>query len=112
MLLLMLAGCQGPDAPDPALCRDYIHRVCIAPVCAQVVSLFPVGASCEATLQANAGCQNDDFVFTTPTRAKFLNCRLPLLRASENVEAHPACEDVAEAFTSCPDVVRMLQGIK
>jgi len=112
MLVLMLAGCDGPEAPDPAVCRDYIHRVCISPVCAQVATLFTPGTNCETTLQTNSGCLTDAFVFTTPTRNRFLSCRLALLRAGENVEIHPNCEDVAESFDRCPDVVRMLQGVK
>lgn len=112
MLILVLAGCQGPDAPDPALCRDYIHRICIAPLCPQVVPLFTAPQTCEVSLQQRSGCIGDDFVFTTPTRDRFLTCRLALLRASANSEAHPSCEDVAEAFDRCPDVVRMIQGIK
>ena len=113
IFVLMLAGCQGPEASDPAVCRDYIHRLCISPVCAQVLPLFTAGASCEKTLQTKSGCLGDDFVFTAPiTRDRFLNCRLALLRAGSNNEAHPNCDDVAEAFDRCPDVVRMIQGIK
>lgn len=112
MLMLVLAGCQGPDAPDPVVCRDYIHRVCIAPVCANVVPFFTSPMGCENTLQTKSGCIGDDFVFTAPTRDRFLSCRIALLRAGGNAEAHPNCDDVAEAFDRCPDVVRMIQGIK
>lgn len=108
----VVLGCEGPAAPDPAICRDYIHRVCIAPVCAQVTPLVPTGQSCEAVLQTNSGCISEEFTFTTPTRDRFLSCRLALLRASANVEAHPDCDDVAESFEFCPDVVRLLKGIK
>ncbi len=113
MFVLLLTGCLGPDAPDAAVCRDYIHRVCIAPVCAQAAALFTPPAGCETTLQTKSGCISDDFVFTTsPSRERFLNCRLPLLRADGNSEAHPSCDDVAESFSHCPDVARLLQGIK
>ncbi len=112
MIVLALCGCQGPEAPDPALCRDYIHRVCIAPVCAPVVPLFTAGTSCEATLQTKSGCISDSFVFTTPTRGRFLTARLGLLSSGENSETHPNCDDVADAFERYPDVVRMIQGIQ
>jgi hypothetical protein len=112
MFTLLLLSCQGPDAPDAAVCRDYIHRLCAPTVCAQVMPLITAATSCETTLQTGSGCITDDFVFTTPTRARFLTCRLPLLRAGENSEAHPNCDDIAESFDRCPDVVRMIQGIK
>lgn len=112
MFVLMLLSCDGPPAPDPALCRDYIHRICIPQICAQVVPLFPAGADCESTLQISSGCVSDDFVFTTPSRERLLTCRLAVVRAGTNVETHPSCDDVAEAFDRCPDVVRMIQGIK
>lgn len=112
MFFLILAACQGPDAPDSAVCRDFIHRVCIAPVCPAVVSLFPAGVSCEATLQTTSGCINEDFAFTTPTRDRFLSCRLVLLRGDEGAQAHPDCQQLSDAFGHCADVVRMIQGFK
>ena len=111
-VFLLALGCEGPPAPDGAICRDFIHRVCIQPICAQVQVLIPTGQTCEQQLQTKAGCLTDDFEFTEPTRARFLSCRLALLRESPNVEAHPQCDEVAEVFDRCPDVVRMLQGVK
>lgn len=114
MFVMLSIGCLGPEAPDPAVCRDVIHRICIAPVCdPQVPPLFtPPTSNCEPTLLMKSGCGSEDFVFTSPTRERFLSCRLPLLRTSGNPEAHPDCLEVAETFDRCPDVVRMLQGIK
>lgn len=113
-MAVVAIGCEGPPAPDGAVCRDLIHRVCLPPVCSSVTGLFPTGASCEQTLQQKSGCATDDFEFakSTVTRDRFLTCRLSVLRASANVEAHPDCQDVTEAFNFCPDVVRMLQGIR
>lgn len=111
MFLLVLSGCQGPTAPDPALCRDVIHRLCIPQVCAPIEPLFTAG-TCESTLQTRSGCSSEEFAFTTPTRDRFLNCRLMLLRAGGNSEDHPNCDDVAQLFDQCPDVARFLQGIK
>ncbi len=112
VLFSVALGCAGPPAPDGAVCRDVIHRLCLTPVCAQVQGLIPTGQACEQHLQTKSGCITDEFEFTSPTRDKFLRCRLTLLRASENVEAHPACEDVVDFFDTCPDVVRLLQGIR
>lgn len=112
LFVLLLLSCQGPDAPDVAVCRDYIHRLCLPMVCSPVVTLFPNSTNCESSLQTVTGCSAEEFVFTSPTRARFLNCRLALLRAGDSVEAHPNCEDVAESFERCPDVVKMLKGIQ
>ena len=109
---LTLTACLGPPAPDPAICRDYLHRLCIKDVCAQVAPLFASGTSCETQLQTRTGCDSEEFVFSSPTRERFLSCRLPLLRAGQDPQTHPSCDDVAESFDRCPDVVRMLQGIK
>lgn len=111
-VFLLALGCEGPPAPDGAVCRDFIHRVCIQPICPSVQALIPGAQSCAEQLETKAGCLTDEFQFSSPTRERFLSCRLALLRESPNVEAHPSCDDVAEMFTRCPDVVRMLQGIK
>ncbi len=111
-MLLVLVGCDGPPAPDPAVCRDFIHRICINPVCTQTSILnADAGVACDQILQARTGCDSEVFKFTSPTRDRFLLCRAPLLNAGDSVEVHPACGDVAQSFERCPDVVRMLQGI-
>ena len=107
----MLSGCEGPPAPDVEVCRDSIHRLCIPDVCAPVAALFSSG-SCETTLRANTGCDQDAFVFSSPARAQFLNCRVALLRAGQNPEQHPNCDDVTESFDRCPDVQRFFEGKK
>lgn len=112
MAVLLLSSCVGPEAPDAAVCRDLIHRLCLMPVCSPVVLFITPGNSCDATLLANTGCLAEDFVFTSPTREKFLSCRVPVIRGAANVEAHPACTDVSESFERCPDVVRFLSGTR
>lgn len=107
----MLSGCEGPPAPDVEVCRDSIHRLCIADLCPQVVTLFSA-AACEAALRTNTGCDRDGFVFTSPDRAQFLNCRVALLRAGSGPEQHPSCDDVAESFDRCPDIQRFFAGTR
>jgi hypothetical protein len=107
---VVLASCQGPPAPDVEVCRDAIHRLCIPDTCAEVTALFSATASCETTLRTKTGCDSDAFTFTAPTRDQFLNCRIALLRAGEAPEVHPNCDDVAETFDRCPDVVRFYEG--
>lgn len=104
-----LAACVGPPAPDPALCRDLIHRVCKAPRCSNTVVLSVADNTCEQVLQQRTGCDSEDFVFTAPTRDRVLECRAPLVRAGNNVEQHPDCLDVDSMLTDCPDVTRWLQ---
>ena len=110
--VLVVAGCTGPPAPDVAVCRDYIHRVCIPPVCGDVTPLVPVGQDCETTFLTNTGCANDTFKFTTPNRNDFINCRAGLLNAGDDPEQPPDCQDVTDSFDNCPAVVRFLQGLK
>ncbi len=108
--VMVLLACSGPEASDVALCRDYIHRVCQPTVCDSVTPLFAAGTDCETALLAQSKCKADDFTFTTPSRDRFLECRLPLVRAGDNVESHPDCLDVSDSFTQCPEVVTMLDG--
>ncbi len=108
---LSLSACMGPPAPDVDVCRDAIHRLCIPDVCPSVVPLFSID-SCETTLRANTGCGSDTFTFTTPTREKFIDCRIALLRAGENSEVHPDCDDVAATFEACPEIARFYAGKK
>lgn len=111
LLSLLLVGCMGPPAPDAELCRDVIDRLCATPVCpsAQVRFNLPE-MDCAATVQQRTGCFDIDFAFTTPSRARVLECRLPLVRESSARLAHPSCEDIDETIRICPDLVRFLGG--
>ena len=111
LLALGLCSCQGALAPDAAVCRDVVHRVCIPPRCSRTATLG-VDTNCEDTLLSRTGCEAADFEFTTPTRERFLECRLPLLHAGKNAETHPDCLDVDQMLNECPDVERFLQGVK
>jgi hypothetical protein len=106
-------GCVGSPAPDAALCRDVIHRLCRTPRCAVVDAAFPYGDACEESLQVRSGCAAEDFTFTSPTRDRVLECRLPLVRVGTGVEQKPVCDDVAEALERCGDVTQFLnEGAK
>ena len=112
-VLLLLQGCAGPPAHDVEVCRDYITRLCIPMVCPSVIPLFQTGLSCEAMLLNKSGCSNDEFVFgAAPSRERFLACRAPLLRAGQGSQTHPNCEDVVESFAVCPEVKRLMEGLK
>lgn len=107
----LLAGCVGPPAPDAELCRDVIVRLCAEPPCVSAATRLALPAmDCEATLEARAGCGATDFAFTTPTRERVLECRLPLVRESPDRSAHPSCEYVDETVRNCPDLVVFLGG--
>lgn len=107
----LAAGCHGPDAPDAVLCRDVVTRLCLGPVCTAVASSLSVTADdCEATLLSRTGCGADSFAFTTPDRARFLECRRPLVRASDSTYVKAPCPDVDELFATCPDVTAFLKG--
>ncbi|MBL8919529.1 MAG: hypothetical protein JNJ54_11750 [Myxococcaceae bacterium] len=111
VLLLSCLACAGPDAPDVAVCRDLVTRLCLGPLCEPTTTKLGVEAmSCEATLLMRTGCGSDSFSFTTPTRAQVLDCRVPLLRQGASQKVKPACADVAEVFTDCPDLVRFFGG--
>lgn len=104
-------ACSGPDAPDGAVCRDVIHRLCDPPRCAAVNATFSVGDTCEADLLQRTGCNAVDFAFPEPPgRARILECRLFLLRAGGHPEEHPSCDDVAELIDTCGDVTAFLAG--
>lgn len=110
-LLFLCSACVGPPAPDAELCRDVIARLCAAPTCpsAQARLLLP-DSGCEAQLEQRSGCDDAAFTFTTPTRARVLECRLPLVRESDKVSAHPSCDYVDETLRICPDLVTFLGG--
>jgi hypothetical protein len=107
---VFLVSCIGPPAPDGPLCRDLITRLCQAPRCGVVDTQLAPGDECDAKLTLATGCGAEDFEFTTPTRNRVLECRIPLLRQGDPTSTHPACVDVDELFTTCPDVVRFLGG--
>jgi hypothetical protein len=107
LIFLFALSCNGPDASDVAVCRDYVHRICLPTLCDAVVPLVTSADTCETQLLQKSGCDNDNFKFTDPDRADFLNCRLSVVRAGDNVSQHPNCDDVAESFDRCPNVVSM-----
>ncbi len=109
--VLLLSGCEGPEAPDAAVCRDVITRLCLGPVCGVVEAQLRVDAmTCEATLTARTGCGSDAFGFAAPSRAQFLDCRVPLLRQGSSTRVKSSCDDVAQAFTACPELVTFFGG--
>lgn len=108
---LCLFGCVGADAPDAAVCRDVVTRLCKGPVCEGVTQRLAVDAmTCEQTLLTRTGCASDSFAFTMPTRVQFLDCRVPLLRQGSSQATKASCPDVEEVFLDCPEVVRFLGG--
>src|SRR5688572_16739750 len=71
VLLTVVSACVGPVAPDVALCRDAIHRLCLEPRCTAVSVAFGVGDTCEALLVGRSGCAADEFTFSTsPDRSR------------------------------------------
>jgi hypothetical protein len=109
--LACVAACSGPAAPDAALCQDVISRMCLARTCAGVNEALALGGSdCEPTLLERTGCGADDFAFADPSRARILDCRLPLVRKGTNLGTAPSCEDASEVVTTCPDVIDFLGG--
>jgi hypothetical protein len=110
-ILLVLASCVGPPAPDAEICRDVITRFCAEPQCPTAQTRLNLPAiDCAATLEARTGCNDAAFTFTSPTRDQVLTCRLPLVRESANRDAHPSCEYVDETIRNCPDLVLFLGG--
>lgn len=110
VVFILTAGCSGPPAPDVALCRDVVHRLCLAPVCQLVKDRFSPGDACEDTLLARTGCAADDFEFGTPSRERFIQCRNILVQSGAEPEKAPACEDVERMLNECGEVVRFLEG--
>ena len=105
-------GCSGPEAPDAAVCRDVIHRLCHAPRCPSVDDVLAPGDDCEGTLLERSGCSDDAFVFTTPDRQRFLECRGTLVHSGTDPEAAPACTDVDAMLNECGEVASLLKGAK
>lgn len=111
LLPMLLTACVGPPAPDAELCRDVIARLCGARVCSTVQArLTPPDTGCEQELERRSGCDDAAFEFTSPTRARVLECRLPLVRESDDRAAIPSCDFVDESLRVCPDLVSLLGG--
>lgn len=109
--LLFVSSCVGPEAPDVALCRDVVTRLCLGPVCEAVTERLGVSPErCEPTLLQRTGCGADSFAFTAPSRARVLECRVPLLRLGASQAVKPACQDVADFLADCPDVAAFFGG--
>lgn len=111
VLLLLLSACLGPPAPDQDLCIDVITRLCLSPICADAARVLSVDqATCVQTLSTRTGCSDPNFVFNSPSRARVLDCRAPLVKTTGLRTANPACEDVSSLLNNCPDVVSFLNG--
>jgi hypothetical protein len=109
--LAFLLACTGPEAPDDALCQDVITRMCLARTCGGVNEALGLGnEDCQVSLQGRTGCWSQDFSFSEPSRERILHCRLPLVRQSTDPGRAPACEDVAQVMSTCPDVIDFLGG--
>ncbi len=110
-VLFLLCACVGPPAPDVEICRDIIARVCLEPVCGSVAAKLSLPVmGCETDLQARTGCGDGEFAFTTPSRNRVLDCRLPMVRESTTRQTHPSCEYIDESLRNCPDLVKFLGG--
>lgn len=103
--LICLTACSGPDAPDAAVCRDVVVRLCRSAVaCPGVAVQLDLGLSCEATLLQRTGCEGDAFAFAAPSRERVLECREPLLSWGMSTDHPPTCADATRFLTECPDV--------
>ena len=110
-LLAALCACEGPPAPDAAVCQDFIHRICLQPICPDTQNALSPGSDCEGALLARTGCGSDAFAFSgNISRDRFLSCRLPLLRAGGGPDTHPSCDDVLDVVNTCPDVIAFMNG--
>lgn len=106
----MLGACVGPEAPDAAVCADYIQRLCTEPICREVPARIGFSGDCASALLSATRCADPAFTFSAPSRERFLQCRAPLLRAGNEVGVRPSCEDVSHSLTQCPDMVTFLRG--
>lgn len=105
-----LTACSGPEAPDAAVCRDVVTRLCQTSACPGVAEQLPPGLDCEATLLARTGCGAEEFTFSSPTRERVLDCREPLIRVGTTTERPPSCEDTFQFVVDCPDVMTFFRG--
>lgn len=108
-LVGLLLACSGPPASDGALCRDVAHRICISE-CGNAYNSLGLqnAANCDAVLQQRTGCTDDTYSFEGRgiDRSSFLSCRLPILRAGDDVEQRPDCADVDDMFRGCPQLLQ------
>lgn len=106
VVVVALCACSGPPATDGALCRDVAHRICIS-MCGNAYNVLGLQgvADCDGRLVSRAGCAGDEFMFVD--RSAFLSCRLPILRAGDDVEQVPDCNDVDDMFRACPSMARL-----
>lgn len=108
----LAAACWGPPAPDGAVCRDVIHRLCLPARCPATTVRLGVGDTCEFQLLNRTGCAAEEFTFPeAPGRDRVLECRLLLLRAGAEPDKRPDCGDVEELFEICPDVASFLGAV-
>jgi hypothetical protein len=109
--MVLLSACVGPPAPDVEICRDVIERFCAEPQCSTAaLRLGLPSKDCVATLEQRAGCDQPGFQFTTPSRDRVLDCRLPLVRETSTRGATPSCEYAEETMRNCPDLTVFLGG--
>ncbi|WP_426749156.1 hypothetical protein [Myxococcus sp. Y35] len=101
---ICLTACSGPDAPDAAVCRDVVVRLCQTAACPGVAAQLTPGMPCEATLLQRTGCEDEAFSFASPSRERVLDCREALLSRGPSTANPPACEDTRRFLTECPDV--------
>ncbi len=108
--LVCLVACSGPDAPDVAVCRDVITRLCQTSACPGVAERLPGTEPCESALLARTGCDAEDFAFSAPSRGEVLSCREPLLSQGTSTERPPLCEDASRFLGECPAVADFFFG--
>jgi len=101
--MLGVAACVGPPASDAALCRDVAHRICNSDCALQRNQISAPSKDCEATLNARTGCDDENFMFDS--RYNFISCRAPLVRAGDDVDVPPNCEDIDDMYRACPSTV-------
>lgn len=109
-LAMASESCVGPAAPDAAVCRDVVHRLCLSPRCPSVEEQLSVGDECEDVLLGRTGCGDDSFTFETIARDRVLECRLFLLRGAPGSDDRPQCLFVDDLFTACEDLTLFLKG--
>ncbi|MBL8952695.1 MAG: hypothetical protein JNK82_18085 [Myxococcaceae bacterium] len=108
-VLLVLTACEGAEATDAEVCRDVVRRLCSSRCEAADAKLgLTIDSNCTAQLTAASGCGSDDFKFES--RSAFLSCRLPIIRAGDNVDQVPSCDDVDDMLRGCPSLVQFYGG--
>ena len=64
---------------------------------------------CSAQLTTASGCTDESFMFVD--RDAFLSCRLPIIRAGDDVSTVPDCNDVDDMFRGCPSMAKFFGGL-